>query len=101
MLVVVVPVIVLTLGFAWWYRASQSARRLRSRLVLFGAHRARGLVDSGDGRHPAGGSLHGSARTCSIPPAKLNADAKPMRIEAVSLDWKWLFIYPDSSRHGQ
>ena len=26
---------------------------------------------------------------------KLKSDAKPIRIEVVSLDWKWLFIYPD------
>ena len=25
----------------------------------------------------------------------LVADAPPVRVEAVSLDWKWLFIYPD------
>jgi len=25
----------------------------------------------------------------------IDAGVKPIRIEAVSLDWKWLFIYPD------
>ena len=34
MLVVVVPVIVATLAFAWWYRAVQPARRPRSRSGL-------------------------------------------------------------------
>jgi len=30
------------------------------------------------------------------PARKLSADVKSVRIEVVSLDWKWLFIYPDS-----
>src|SRR5271154_5704189 len=29
------------------------------------------------------------------PARALNANAKTIRIEAVALDWKWLFIYPD------
>ena len=29
------------------------------------------------------------------PRAPIPADAKPLRVEVVALDWKWLFIYPD------
>jgi cytochrome o ubiquinol oxidase subunit 2 len=29
------------------------------------------------------------------PAQKLHSSAKPIRIQGVSLDWKWLFIYPD------
>jgi cytochrome o ubiquinol oxidase subunit 2 len=29
------------------------------------------------------------------PAVKLKAAAAPLRIQVVSLDWKWLFIYPD------
>jgi hypothetical protein len=35
-------------------------------------------------------------RARSKPPAKAIAgQQKPLRIQAASLDWKWLFIYPD------
>ena len=29
------------------------------------------------------------------PGKPLASDAKPLPIQVVSLDWKWLFIYPD------
>ena len=29
------------------------------------------------------------------PRAPIPADAKPLHVEVVALDWKWLFIYPD------
>src|SRR6202011_1168550 len=29
------------------------------------------------------------------PRAPIPADAKPLRVDVVALDWKWLFIYPD------
>src|SRR6202023_1181204 len=33
-----------------------------------------------------------------LDPAKpIEGSAPPLRIQAVSLDWKWLFIYPDQS----
>jgi cytochrome o ubiquinol oxidase subunit 2 len=35
-------------------------------------------------------------RTFQLDPYKpIESDVKPVRIEVVSLDWKWLFIYPD------
>jgi cytochrome o ubiquinol oxidase subunit 2 len=79
MLVVVVPVIVLTLAFAWWYRASNKR-----------------ATYSPDWSY----SGHIELVVWSIPamvviPRKLKSDVKPVRIEVVSLDWKWLFIYPD------
>src|SRR5271155_5124992 len=37
MLVVVVPVIVLTLAFAWWYRASNKRAKFRRDLVYSGS----------------------------------------------------------------
>ena len=37
-------------------------------------------------------------RTHSLDPYKpIPSAAKPINIEAVSLDWKWLFIYPDQN----
>src|SRR2546430_4216645 len=29
------------------------------------------------------------------PRTPIPADAKPLQVDVVSLDWKWLFIYPD------
>ena len=31
-----------------------------------------------------------------IRPSAIASTAKPVEIEVVSLDWKWLFIYPDA-----
>jgi hypothetical protein len=56
MLVVVVPVIVLTLVFACWYRASNNRAAYFPRVVLFRAYRVCSVVDTGDGSDSAGGS---------------------------------------------
>jgi cytochrome o ubiquinol oxidase subunit II len=92
MLSIVVPVIVATLGFAWWFRASNK--------------RATYLPDWSFSGHleliiwaiPAlvitflgGIAWFGSH---ALDPYKPLALTKPMEIEVVSLDWKWLFIYP-------
>jgi cytochrome o ubiquinol oxidase subunit II len=94
MLVVVVPVIVAIIGFAWWYRSSNARAN-----------------------HDPDWAYHGSVEfvTWSIPAlvvillggvcwiashqldprAPISAEAKPIQVDVVSLDWKWLFIYPD------
>ena len=94
MLVVVVPVIVLTLAFAWWYRASNK------RAVYWPDWSYSGDIELVVWSIPAMVVilLAGVAWTGSHqldPAQKLEANAKPIRIEVVSLDWKWLFIYPD------
>jgi len=93
MLAVVVPVILLTLAFAWWFRAGNPwARRdpewaysgpievtvwaIPTLVVLF---------------------LGGIAWIGSheLDPARpLASTAPPLEVQVVSLDWKWLFIYP-------
>ncbi len=94
MLVVVLPVIVLTLAFAWWYRASNPHAAYRPdwsysghiELVVWSIPAMVVIL------------LAAVAWTGSHeldPARKLESDAKPIRIEVVSLDWKWLFIYPD------
>src|SRR6202166_3506597 len=94
MLVVVMPVIVLTLGFTWWYRASNK-RATYSPDWSYSGH-----IELVVWSIPAMVVilLAGVAWTGSHlldPPRALKSDAKPIRIEVVSLDWKWLFIYPD------
>jgi len=94
MLVVVLPVIALTLVFAWWYRASNK------RAVYWPDWSYSGDIELVVWSIPAMVVilLAGVAWTGShmLDPAhKLDANVKPLRIEVVSLDWKWLFIYPD------
>jgi cytochrome o ubiquinol oxidase subunit 2 len=94
MLVVVVPVIAATLAFAWWYRAS-NPRAVRSLDVAY-----EGRIEFVTWSIPAlivillgGVTWIGSHQL--DPRAPIAANAKPLRIEVVALDWKWLFIYPD------
>ncbi len=96
MLAVIVPVIAITLAFAWWFRAgNKRARRqpdweysgpievtvwaIPMLVILFlGGIAWVGSHDL-DPRQPVGAP----------------AAAVPIDVQVVSLDWKWLFIYPD------
>jgi cytochrome o ubiquinol oxidase subunit 2 len=94
MLVVVVPVILMTLGFAWWYRSS-NARADHSPGWAY-----QGGIEFVVWSIPAlvvillGGVTWIGAHQLD-PRAPIPADAKPLRVDVVALDWKWLFIYPD------
>jgi cytochrome o ubiquinol oxidase subunit 2 len=94
MLAIVIPTILATVGFAWWFRASNTrARHLpdwaysgRIELVTWSIPVLVVLF------------LGGLSWTGShdLDPAKpLASDTKPVQVQVVSLDWKWLFIYPD------
>lgn len=103
MLLIIVPVMGLTAWFAWRYRASNTQARYEPdwdhstqlELVIWAAplliiislgaltwvgthlldpYRAIGRVDAETPVHP---------------------DEKPLEVEVVALDWKWLFIYPE------
>ena len=94
MLVVVVPVILAVLGFAWWYRASNPFASRETDVAYEG--RIEFVVWS----IPAlvvvlvGGVTWISSYQLD-PRAPIAADVKPLQVEVVALDWKWLFIYPD------
>ena len=94
MLVVVVPVIVATLAFAWWYRPS-NARAARTPDWSY-----QGSIEFVVWSIPAlvvillGGVTWIGAHELD-PRAPLASNAKPLEVEVVSLDWKWLFIYPE------
>jgi cytochrome o ubiquinol oxidase subunit 2 len=94
MLVVVVPVIVATLAFAWWYRSS-NARAKRSEELAY-----EGRIDFVIWSIPAlvvilvGGVTWISTHDLD-PRAPIATNVKPLEVDVVSLDWKWLFIYPD------
>src|SRR5579872_5546965 len=94
MLVVVVPVILLTLGFAWWYRASNPRANHSPDWAYQGG------VEFVVWSIPAlivilvgGVAWIGSHQL--DPRVPLASTVKPLQVDVVSLDWKWLFIYPD------
>ncbi len=95
MLVVVVPVILATLGFAWWYRSSNARARRSEELAYEGPYRLCRLVDPGAGRDSVGRGQLDRFPSSSIRGRRSLANAKPLEVEVASLDWKWLFIYPD------
>jgi cytochrome o ubiquinol oxidase subunit 2 len=93
MLAIVVPTIIATLGVAWWYRGSNARARRQLDFVYSG--RVELLVWS----IPTlviiflGGIAWISSHDLD-PAQPLPAKAAPVDIQVVSLDWKWLFIYP-------
>jgi cytochrome o ubiquinol oxidase subunit 2 len=94
MLAIVIPTILTTLGVAFWFRASNSRARYLPEFVYSG--RLELLVWS----IPAmtvllvGGVAWVGAH--ALDPGKPIVSAvKPVNVQVVSLDWKWLFIYPD------
>ena len=94
MLAIVIPTILATLGVAAWYRASNRRARYRpdfeysGRLeVLVWAIPAMTVILVG------GVAWVGSH---DLDPRKpLESTVKPLTVQVVSLDWKWLFIYPE------
>ena len=94
MLAIVVPTILATLAFAWWFRASNTrARHLptwsysgRIELIVWSIPAL--VVFFLGGIAWIGSHLLDPARP-------LSSGTKPLEIQVVSLDWKWLFIYPE------
>lgn len=96
MLGIVVPTIVATLAFAWWFRAGNTRAQYKPDWSYSGQLEV--LVWS----VPAlvvvflGGIAWIGSHTLDPPRALATAPGvTPLRVEVVSLDWKWLFIYPD------
>jgi cytochrome o ubiquinol oxidase subunit II len=94
MLAIVVPTIAATLAFAWWFRASnRKAIYLpnfeysgRLELIVWSIPLLTVILLGGVawiGSH-------------DLDPAKpLASNTPPLEVQGVSLDWKWLFIYPN------
>ncbi|WP_167402082.1 ubiquinol oxidase subunit II [Komagataeibacter swingsii] len=96
MLLVVIPVCILTLLFAWQYRQSNTSAEylpkwshsnkievviwaIPSLIILFLAVLTYQTCHSLD----------------PYKPLEAEANVKPIHVDVVALDWKWLFIYPD------
>ena len=94
MLIVVVPVIVLTLLFAWRYRASNRNAEYRPGWVHSTG------IEIAIWTIPTLIILFLAVLTWKTtheldPYRPLESQVKPINVEVVALDWKWLFIYPD------
>lgn len=94
MLAIVVPTIIATIAFAWWFRASNTkARHLPDwefsgsiEIVVWAIPLLTILL------------LGGVAWIGSYafdPFKAVEGKGKPLEVQVVSLDWKWLFIYPE------
>jgi cytochrome o ubiquinol oxidase subunit 2 len=94
MLLVVVPVIVMTFLFAWKYRASNpnavyAPKWSHSTKIEIAVWAVPVLIIIALG-YVTYISTH------ALDPYKpLESDVKPITVEVVSMDWKWLFIYPE------
>src|SRR5260221_6523113 len=94
MLAIVIPVILAILGVAFWFRASNERARYRPNFTYSG--RLEMLVWS----IPAmtvflvGGVAWVGSHDVS-PRKPIGSRVNPLRVQLASLDWKWLFIYPD------
>ncbi|WBV44991.1 ubiquinol oxidase subunit II [Pseudoroseomonas cervicalis] len=94
MLLVVVPVIVMTLAFAWRYRAGNRAARYapdwdhsgRIEAVVWAVPCAIILALA---------VITWRATHQLDPYRRIESSVPPVNVEVVALDWKWLFIYPD------
>ena len=94
MLAIVIPTVLTTLGVAFWFRSSNRRARYlpdfsysgRLEMLVWSIPLMTILL------------LGGVAWVGSYdldPPKPIASAVKPVRVQVVSLDWKWLFIYPD------
>jgi cytochrome o ubiquinol oxidase subunit 2 len=94
MLIVVIPVILLTLFFAWRYResnrgATYAPKWSHSTIIEVVVWTIPSLIILYLG-------ILTWRTTHELDPYRpLQSQVKPINVEVVALDWKWLFIYPD------
>ena len=93
MLAVGIPVIILTLAFAWWFRAGNRRATYRPDWEYSGR------IEMIIWAIPAlvilflGGIAWIGSHDLD-PPKPLQSTTPPLEVEVVALDWRWLFIYP-------
>jgi cytochrome o ubiquinol oxidase subunit II len=94
MLAIVAPTIVAIFGFAWWFRASNT------RALYLPEWEYSGRIELVVWAIPAlvvmllGGVTWIGAHDLD-PQKPLASSQPPLEVQVVSLDWKWLFLYPD------
>jgi cytochrome o ubiquinol oxidase subunit 2 len=94
MLAIIIPTMIATVAFAWWFRRGNSKATYRPdweysgavEMVVWGIPVLTIMLLGGIawiGSH-------------DLDPARpLKSSVPPLKVDVVSLDWKWLFIYPD------
>jgi cytochrome o ubiquinol oxidase subunit 2 len=102
LLLIIVPVIALTLFFAWRYRASNTAaaydpewhHSTRLEVIIWAAPLT--IIVALGAMTWVGTHLLDPYRPITrLAVGRTAAGIKPLRVDVVALDWKWLFIYPD------
>jgi cytochrome o ubiquinol oxidase subunit 2 len=94
MLAIVIPTMFATLGVAFWFRASNERARYqpnfrnsgRIELLVWSIPLMTVLLV---------GAVAWIGAYDLDPPKPIASSARPVRVQVVSLDWKWLFIYPE------
>jgi cytochrome o ubiquinol oxidase subunit II len=94
MLAIVIPTILATLGVAYWFRSSNTralyvpdfAYSGRLEMIIWSIPAMTVLL--------VGGVAWVGAHDLD-PRRAITSTVKPVTVQVVSLDWKWLFIYPD------
>jgi cytochrome o ubiquinol oxidase subunit II len=94
MLAVIIPVIVLALAIAWWFRAGNSKAKYLPDWSYSGP------VELVVWSIPAlvitflGGIAWISSHDLD-PPKPIPSLVRPLEVQVVALDWKWLFVFPE------
>jgi cytochrome o ubiquinol oxidase subunit 2 len=94
MLAIIIPTMIATVAVAWWFRRGNTKATYRPdweysgavEMVVWGIPILTVMLLGGIawiGSHDL------------EPSTQLKSDKPPLNVEVVSLDWKWLFIYPD------
>jgi len=103
MLLIVIPVMAVTVLFAWRYRQSNKDATYRPdwehstmlELLIWAAPLLI-IIAVGAITWISTHTLDPYRRLARIAPGQpVAADARPIEVDVVALDWKWLFIYPE------
>lgn len=94
MLIVVIPAIVMAIGFAWKYRASNKDAKYCPNWSH--SNKVEAVVWTIPILIIIFLAVLTWKTTHALEPGKpLDHDAKPVTIEVIAMDWKWFFIYPE------
>jgi cytochrome o ubiquinol oxidase subunit 2 len=94
MLAIIIPTMIATIAFAWWFRRGNAKARYRPDWEYSGA------IELVVWAVPAltvmllGGIVWIGSHALE-PSRPLPSKSPALKVDVVSLDWKWLFIYPD------
>ncbi|MFL6777720.1 MAG: ubiquinol oxidase subunit II [Sphingomicrobium sp.] len=94
MLAIIIPTMIATVAFAWWFR------RGNAKATYLADWEYSGAIELVVWSIPAltimllGGIAWIGSHDLE-PSRPLKSNVPPLKVEVVSLDWKWLFIYPD------